>query len=148
MKLVHLFSDSLLLLFQKKYLLNSWQKWTFFSKHNQYNRGLRSLHSSEKAALLKSRTTLHQTNYQPGSVIICFARMPQWVQLNRINKNSSVYKDRNCTQETFSFQQAFSHKALCIQLRTFLIAVFSNFKYHSSFAQCSSFVPTETHLAW
>lgn len=64
MDLAQLFSDSLLMQFQNKYLLNSWQKWTFLSKHNQYNRDVGSLHSPEKAPFLKSRTTLHQTTSQ------------------------------------------------------------------------------------
>lgn len=137
----------LLLWFLKKYLLIKWQRWTFFHKHNHYNRDLRSLHSCEKVAFLKSRITLQQTNYQPGSVIISFAKMSQWVQLNRI-KTILMYKDRNCTWGTSSFQLAFSHKLFTYSYKLlFKVAVLADFEYRCSFSWCFSFIPAETHLA-
>lgn len=130
-----------------KEILINWQMWTFFSKHNHYNRDLRSLHSCEKAALLKSEITLHQTNYQPGSVIICFVIMSQWVQLNRL-KTIFMYKDRNCTWGTPSFWLGFSCKLFTYSYKLFfLIVVLADFKYCCSSPWCFSFIPAETHLA-
>jgi len=59
-----------------------------------------------------------------------------------------MHKDRNCTQGTFSFQLAFSHKFFTYNYELFfLIAHFADFKYHCPFAQCFSFIPAQPHLA-